>query len=218
MKKILMLSAIILVSALGYSQVSVNFSVDPTSFIRNNRFNIFSDKLSLVSINQTDYEMQKNENDSIYTVSIDNLKPGSKIVYEFVVSGLHSIISLKRTYIVPDTKSTISAIMDEDLSWFKTYEKLTSARVFDKSDFMVQNYPNPFKKSTEINYLIPQDGRVSVMIYNISGELILNLVNERQIKGMHQIEFDASDLPEGLYFCKITSGKFSSTQKMFHVN
>ncbi|MCE1164991.1 MAG: T9SS type A sorting domain-containing protein [Bacteroidetes bacterium] len=66
-----------------------------------------------------------------------------------------------------------------------------------------QNYPNPFNPVTNIGYDIPQDARVVLKVYDITGREVANPVNETQAAGYHTVKFDASKLSSGLYFYKI---------------
>jgi len=77
-----------------------------------------------------------------------------------------------------------------------------------------QNYPNPFNPTTTIRYSIPKAGSVTLKIYNLIGEEIATLVNEEKAAGNYEIEFDATQLPSGVYFYQIKAGDFSQTKKM----
>jgi len=83
-----------------------------------------------------------------------------------------------------------------------------------------QNYPNPFNPSTTIRYQVPliggdeRGGLITLKVYDILGNEIATLVNERKSAGEHKIEFDASDLPSGVYLYRLTAGSFSQTRKM----
>ena len=82
-----------------------------------------------------------------------------------------------------------------------------------------QNYPNPFNPTTKIRYTIPFV-RTSLMkfvqlkIYNVLGKEVATLVNEIQPAGNYEVEFDASMLTSGIYFCRLKTGAFISIKKM----
>ena len=80
-----------------------------------------------------------------------------------------------------------------------------------------QNYPNPFNPTTSINFSIPQDGLVKLVVYDILGKEVATIVNGEQAAGTYQVTFDASRLTSGVYFYKITSGDFSDVKKMLLV-
>jgi len=83
-----------------------------------------------------------------------------------------------------------------------------------KSIRLYQNYPNPFNPTTVINYQIPNDGFVTLKVYDILGKEVKTLVNEFQAKGKYSLNFDASRLASGIYFYQMRAGNFSSTKKM----
>jgi len=83
----------------------------------------------------------------------------------------------------------------------------------DKYD-MSQNYPNPFNPSTKINYDLPVDGKVSIVLYDISGREVAKLVNEVKPAGYYTVQFNASNLSSGMYFYRISANDFVSTKKM----
>jgi hypothetical protein len=77
-----------------------------------------------------------------------------------------------------------------------------------------QNYPNPFNPVTRIKYSIPHSGLVSIIIYDILGKEILNLVNQYTNAGDHESEFNAGNLPSGVYFYKMKCDDFSKTRQL----
>ena len=80
-----------------------------------------------------------------------------------------------------------------------------------------QNYPNPFNPSTTIKYQIPNSGKVTLTLYNVLGREIKTILNSYQNAGQYEIKFDASGLPSGVYFYKLTSGSFSDLKKLILV-
>ncbi len=77
-----------------------------------------------------------------------------------------------------------------------------------------QNYPNPFNPSTIIKYSLKDDGKVSLKIFNSLGEEVRTLVNEIKPAGNYEVEFNASELPSGIYIYSIQAGEFISSKKM----
>lgn len=75
--------------------------------------------------------------------------------------------------------------------------------IIDK--FKISAFPNPFNPNTVINFEIPIDGLTQIMIYDISGRLVKELLNTNLIKGQHQIEWNAENYPSGVYFLNISS-------------
>jgi hypothetical protein len=80
-----------------------------------------------------------------------------------------------------------------------------------------QNYPNPFNPSTVIAYSIPNASNVKLSVYNAIGQVVNVLENGFKSAGNYTVNFNASNLPSGLYFYKIEAGQFSQTRKMMLV-
>jgi len=66
-----------------------------------------------------------------------------------------------------------------------------------------QNYPNPFNPSTIIEYYLPYQDEVSITLYNLIGEKVLDVYSGIQNVGLHKVELSATDLPAGLYFYQL---------------
>ena len=77
-----------------------------------------------------------------------------------------------------------------------------------------QNYPNPFNPSTTIEFGMPQNGFVTLKVFNVLGKEVATLVNGQIETGEHRVEFDASGLNSGVYFYQIESGNYTETKKM----
>jgi len=79
---------------------------------------------------------------------------------------------------------------------------------------LYQNYPNPFNPTTKIEYAIPEASKVRLVVYNSLGQEVATLINEEQAVGRYRIDFNASNLPSGIYFYRIQADKFISVKKM----
>jgi hypothetical protein len=77
-----------------------------------------------------------------------------------------------------------------------------------------QNYPNPFNPSTTIVYALSEPAFVTMRVYNLLGEIVSTLVNERQGAGYRSVLWDASQFGSGVYYVEMTADKFSATRKM----
>jgi len=81
-----------------------------------------------------------------------------------------------------------------------------------------QNYPNPFNPTTKIDYELPFDGRVNIILYDISGKEVSSLVNEVKTAGYFSVQLNASNLSSGTYFYKIyaqgENENFTMTKKL----
>jgi hypothetical protein len=82
-----------------------------------------------------------------------------------------------------------------------------------------QNYPNPFNPDTQIRYQLPESGEVSLVVYNLLGQEVRVLVQERQEAGFYRAVWDGRDalgrsVSSGVYLTRMVSGSFSSVKKM----
>ncbi len=109
------------------------------------------------------------------------------------------------------------AIAVGDSGLFSIYESPTALDYnnLTLSDFVLeQNFPNPFNPITTIKYQIPHRSTVSLKVYDIIGNQMVELVNEEQEVGYYNAEFNASNLPSGVYFYRIQASSFIETKKM----
>ncbi len=79
---------------------------------------------------------------------------------------------------------------------------------------LYQNYPNPFNPSTKIKFDIDKSGFASLIVYNVAGKEITRLVNQNLNSGSYEFEFNAADLPSGVYFYKLATPTASMVKKM----
>jgi hypothetical protein len=76
------------------------------------------------------------------------------------------------------------------------------------------NYPNPFSERTTIEFQTPSKALVVLDVFDQTGKKITTLVNEELVSGTHQVDFNASSLPAGLYFYQLKVGNYATTRKM----
>ena len=77
-----------------------------------------------------------------------------------------------------------------------------------------QNYPNPFNPSTQIQYALSHESRVTVRIYNVLGKEVATLVDGVWSAGVHTVTWNAANEPSGIYFCRMTADGFMATRKL----
>jgi uncharacterized delta-60 repeat protein len=75
-------------------------------------------------------------------------------------------------------------------------------------------YPNPFNPSTTIAYFLPEAADVTLSVFDVHGRLVDVLVNGHRKSGRHDVTFDASGIPSGIYFYRLSIHDFESTDKM----
>lgn len=82
---------------------------------------------------------------------------------------------------------------------------------------LYQNYPNPFNPKTKINYQLPISNYVKLVVYNVLGNEIATLVNEKQTAGTYEVEWDGSNFASGVYFYRLTTDNYTETKKMLMI-
>ncbi len=87
------------------------------------------------------------------------------------------------------------------------------------TEYAIANYPNPFNASTEIHYQLPEAGKVEIVLYNLLGQKIRVLVNQRQEAGKYRLTWNGDSeqgrmLPSGIYFLRMRAGKFVADRKL----
>ena len=79
---------------------------------------------------------------------------------------------------------------------------------------LLQNYPNPFNPTTTISYSILENGLVTLKVFDILGREVAELVNDLKQAGSYSVIFNATNLPSGIYFYTLNSGRFTETKKL----
>lgn len=79
---------------------------------------------------------------------------------------------------------------------------------------LYNNYPNPFNSSTKIKFDLPHNSAVELKIYNVLGQLITTIIKEEKPSGFYEVDYNATDLPSGMYIYRIQLGEYSETKKM----
>lgn|GEM_PF-809571 len=75
-------------------------------------------------------------------------------------------------------------------------------------------YPNPFNSETILSFDLPEVGMMQLAIYNIQGQEVIRLMNERKMAGNYQVTFNASQFSSGIYFVRLTTRDFQQVQKL----
>jgi len=77
-----------------------------------------------------------------------------------------------------------------------------------------QNYPNPFNPSTVINFSLSKNDKITLKIYDILGTEVATLINQNMISGSYSAEWNASNLPSGIYFYQLKSATNVESNRM----
>ena len=143
-------------------------------------------------------------------VTTDSIYPGKG--YWIKVNQGGKLVLSSSSQAAPST--VIQIVPTEELPPASPEANDVNLRTIPTSYALEQNYPNPFNPTTIINYALPAQAFVRLTVYNVLGQEVETLVNEMQDAGNRSVEFNANNLPSGLYFYKITAGTFSDMKKM----
>jgi hypothetical protein len=91
---------------------------------------------------------------------------------------------------------------------------ITSSENIQDQYSLLQNYPNPFNPSTTINYFLPETNYVKLTVYNLLGQEIAILVNERKDIGLHSVTYKDKNLSSGIYIYQLQVGNVFKQRKM----
>jgi len=130
------------------------------------------------------------------TVTIPVLKAKEELTASFT-------FSVGKTAQVKKEQTLNFTITDKTgQSWNKEIKiKIAPPTTFE----LYQNYPNPFNPTTAISYLLMANCQVQLMVFDLLGREVMNLVNEQQEAGYHQVAFNAQNLSSGIYFYQLTA-------------
>jgi len=125
-------------------------------------------------------------------------------------------IKWTRTYLVEtnDAKKDNGAICLDDFRAHFISTEIESEDVLPEEFSLYQNYPNPFNGISIIKYSIPYSSQVTLKIFNTLGQEIETLVNEEKSVGTYTLNWNASNLPSGVYVYRLQAGGFVQSRKM----
>jgi hypothetical protein len=92
----------------------------------------------------------------------------------------------------------------------------SNTTIIPEKTLLHQNFPNPFNPSTTISFELAAAANVKLEIFNVLGQSAAQLMNEMKSPGRHDVRFDASNLPSGTYFCRLTAGDRIEMKKMVY--
>ncbi len=113
-----------------------------------------------------------------------------------------------------DSQSYISSC-ERVQEWFNNNVGIEETGQISKTDFPnLLLSPNPFNKKTNIHYLLPAPSRVIITAYDITGRTVATLLDQKnQPAGTHSLLWEPENLAQGVYFIKLETSSFSSTQR-----
>lgn len=89
----------------------------------------------------------------------------------------------------------------------------TGEKILPEKYLTIRNYPNPFNPITTIEIRLPEKGPVSLCVYDMKGRLVETLLEKQMNSGRYVYEWNAQNLPSGIYIISLSSGKHVKTKK-----
>jgi len=123
---------------------------------------------------------------------------GADTVSATVISGTDTVTLFQKVAVVYITPTSVQSIDSPNPDIF----------------YLFQNYPQPFNPATTIKYQIPELSFVTIKVFDLLGNEIETLVNEKRQPGIYEVNFNADGLASGVYIYKLTSGNFTSSKKL----
>jgi hypothetical protein len=151
---------------------------------------------------------------TVSNLTIDN-STGVALSKSTTINGTLSLVAGVFDNTIPFTLGPIATIVYGSGSLLiplsvELLENLPIPQTF----FVDQNYPNPFNPNTRIRFGLPNQSHVSVRLYNMLGQQVTKIFEGYRPAGIHEIQFDASNLVSGIYFCRIQANDFISVKRM----
>jgi len=157
-------------------------------------------------------------------------------------SGFFPIPIMVRISFNSGSDTTIKVMNSANNQWFSwTFNRQPTSVLFDPNNEIViktaslimgteentseipakfdlyQNYPNPFNPVTNIAFDLPKNAEVKILVYDVSGKQVEELVNEFLQAGRHSVSFNGMKKASGVYYYKIQAGDFTSVKKMIMI-
>ncbi|HLP16571.1 MAG TPA: alpha-amylase family glycosyl hydrolase [Bacteroidota bacterium] len=96
-------------------------------------------------------------------------------------------------------------------------EKLHSASVVPKEFRLEQNFPNPFNPSTTIQFQLPAQAKVTLIVYDVLGRAVARIIDAPMGAGLHSVQWNASGMPSGMYLYELRAGSAVGIKRMMVV-
>ncbi len=162
--------------------------------------------------------------DDVWEGLVGSFYPGETLEYKFRINGSWDDDKSEfpggganRVFVV-GTKDTTLYHLWED----KDPTAIEVEPLVPQTFALEQNYPNPFNPTTSIKYELPKESRVRIVVYDVMGNVVRTLVNEKQTTGYKSVIWDSKDkngirVSSGVYIYHMQADHFNQTKKMMLV-
>ena len=93
-------------------------------------------------------------------------------------------------------------------------QSMTAEQILPEDYTLMPAYPNPFNPTTTIDFSLPMESSVSVVVYNVEGREVTTLINRNMDAGYHSIRWNAAEISSGVYYVKLIAADYTMTQKL----
>jgi hypothetical protein len=144
-----------------------------------------------------------------------NLKVGESVIIIFAQVAAGGFVGNNRNESIDSIKAYAKSIKNFYKSNLDSVTSVEYETNYLSSRFAIfQNYPNPFNSTTQIKFSIPEEGLVTLKVYNTIGQEVATLVNEFKARGTYEVDFNASNLASGVYMYTLYTSKTTLSKKM----
>ena len=202
--------------------VILTMEVDMSVWTDNGKFDPANDSVDVAG-NFNDWGgtpiwLDDSDGDTVYSGVIYGLVfPGDNIEYKFRINGSWNDATCEfpsggpnRTFTVGNQDTTLFHYYNDDLP----SSGIAGDNLLPKKYALHQNYPNPFNPTTTISFDLPKASDVNLTVYNLMGQQVMTLKNEKMNAGSYKIHVDASQLSSGVYFYRIQADGYVNYRKM----
>ncbi len=151
--------------------------------------------------------------------SIAKAIPADSGYFDWLTPNINSG-SCKIRISVADHNGYADTVQSDSNFTIESLQTVVSSQDIPNTYKLMNNYPNPFNPTTIIKYSLPVGSRVEITIYNTLGQVVEELINGNETRGLHRVIFNGDNLSSGIYFDSMKAvsldGKrsFSITKKM----
>ena len=158
-------------------------------------FGFIQDGIITTSWNQVAGSKAKNNESTLFTL---NIKANADI-------QLSEVLSIGSQFTVAEAYNNQGQLLDTKID-FKGSSNVASFKLY-------QNEPNPFQAQTNISFLMPEAGKVTLSIHDVRGKM-LQVIEGQYPAGKNMVQVNGQELPTGVLYYTLSSGEFTATKKM----
>ena len=182
----------------------------------------------MINYDVTDYRIHPGDNNELKNNGIllgnNNDQMGISLIEYALHKNKRNAVSfnVNKKHEVSSKINLKYSFFDENFRLISKGDSILHSIALPTEFTLMQNYPNPFNPSTTIRFTIPSNSFVRLIVYDITGKVVNEIVNGFLEPGVHNVEWSGTDtggidVSSGLYFYKIEASNYSKTYKMVFV-